>query len=492
MPVPWVQAGVVAEKDPGESTSHGFASGFLRVGRKREGIELTVGDYRLETGSGILLGRPSFSAPGATLFTGSRAAAGPVRPHTSADENRFFRGAAVRLPLNVGSWSIRATVFASLVRRSGRVDSNSTFIPYTAGLFRTPSELNRWNTNRERLGGAVVSLQWSGFRMAFNGLWTGFDHPVQIQQGKEPPIRSWIGGSVEAGVTGAGFQVSGEAACSGGLGLTLEARAMPSRHLTAVFQIQSVRPGFCAPLGVEMFGRSMTDLSSACNVTCQIRPTGWARGVMAASVVSSGEPGTYEPLPSARVRLSSEAELFLTPGWSVLMFAGNIRADDGVALADPGGRSVRVMREEERSTLRLQSTVNGAGQWSIRNRCEVVSALRASDGSREHGVLLQTDFKVRVSAGVRAAFRGCLFDVDGWGARLYSAEEDVEGAMRIPLFVGRGLRMYALLRWEVAPAVAVSCRYGVTFQETIPRGKSLESMVAREEHDLSIQLDAAY
>ncbi len=161
-------------------------------------------------------------------------------------------------------------------------------------------------------------------------------------------------------------------------------------------------------------------------------------------------------------------------------------------MADPEGRALRAMREDERSTLRVQSTVDAGEKWSLRNRCELVSARRASQGVRERGALLQTDLRFRVARGVRASFRASLFDVNGWGARVYAAEEDVEGAMRLPVFTGRGVRLYALLRWSVVPAATLSCRYGVTFQDTSPRVWPLESDVAERERDISLQLDIVW
>jgi hypothetical protein len=150
------------------------------------------------------------------------------------------------------------------------------------------------------------------------------------------------------------------------------------------------------------------------------------------------------------------------------------------------------MREDERSTLRVQSTVDGGDKWSLRNRCELVSARRASQGVRERGALLQTDLRFRAARGVRASLRASLFDVNGWGARVYAAEEDVEGAMRLPVFTGRGVRLYALLRWSVVPAATLSCRYGVTFQDASPRVWPLESDVAERERDISLQLDIVW
>ncbi len=220
------------------------------------GMSLVVGDYRIQAGSGILLGRASFSAVGARLFQGRGTEAGPLKPHTSADENRFFRGLAARLPLRLGLWSVEATVFASSVKRSGRIDDSGAFSPYAAGLFRTPSELGRLNTNRERLGGAIVALRAASVRMECAGLWTGLATPIVVEAGEVATCRSWTAGSVGFGIAGSGFELSGEVAYARSAALTFEARATPGRQMTTVVRVQSVRPGFLAPYGTEASGRS--------------------------------------------------------------------------------------------------------------------------------------------------------------------------------------------------------------------------------------------
>jgi hypothetical protein len=243
---------------------------------------------------------------------------------------------------------------------------------------------------------------------------------------------------------------------------------------------------------VGLSGRSTAGNRHVGNLSCLTRPTRWARVVLAAVIVSNEAPESGEPLPATRVRFSAEAEMWLTPAWSMLLFAGSTRADGGITQPDALGRSLRVMREDDRSTLRVQSVVDGGAKWTLRNRVDLVSSLRAAEGVRDRGVLFQTDFKWQVVPGMRASLRACMFDVNGWGARIYSAEQDVEGAMRIPVFVGRGVRLYTLLRWEFIPAVALSCRFGVTFRDSVPRGPSLESNAAEEERELSLQLDAAW
>jgi hypothetical protein len=210
-----------------------------------------------------------------------------------------------------------------------------------------------------------------------------------------------------------------------------------------------------------------------------------------ASLMAPSEPGVYAPLPSNRVRASAAVECQLTPHWSLTVAAGEVRADERTAGADSLGRGLRVMRDAGRSTFRIQSVVGSGGFLSLRNRCEFVSARGASDGAEKRGILLQADLMSRPFDNLSAALRCAVFAADDWTARVYSPEQDV-GGFHLPAFVGRGVRFYALVRWKPAQAVALSCRYGATFQETIPAGPSRETEDSSETRDVSLQLDVAW
>lgn len=491
-PARWIQLGVVGEKDPYESPRHAFASAFIHAVPEAGGMEFIAGDYRVRAGSGILFAPASFSAIGSRLFAGGASGTSPWKPHASADENRFFRGVAGRVPLRFGSWSMQATLFASCVKRSGRVDASGAFTPYTYGLFRTPSEIRLLNSNRERSAGAVLSAREGSFGLEATGFWIRLDHPVRVGPPTAASCASWASGSIHARIGGSEFELSGEAAYSRALALTFEGRAAQLRDLTAIVQVQSIRPGFLSPFGMEGSGRPAAGNLTSGVLQCLVRPTRWVRGALSARLSFTSLPQTSDPLAATRIRLSGEAELLLTPGWSILASAGEARSEDGVTVADVDGRELRAMREDDRSTFRVQSVVSGGERWSMRNRFEFVTARRAPQGGRERGVLLQTDVKLRVAAGVRVAGRASVFDIGGWGARIYSPEEDVEGAMRIPVFTGRGARVYALFRWEFSPMAAFSCRYGATMQETAASGAFRERDVRDHERDVSIQLDIGF
>jgi hypothetical protein len=490
--LPWVQAGVVFEKDPGEEPENGFASGFLRLAPAANGVEIIAGDFRMRGGSGILFGASSFAPRAGGMFPPAGDGEGPVRPHTSSDESRFFRGLAVRVPLSTGPWGVDAAIFCSSVARNGRLDAAGVFLPDLTGLARTADEVERVGRNRETLVGSIVSGRHAGLHLQVVGYHARLAHPIVAQSGGFEARRTWTAGSATVSVRGARFDMTSDVAFSRRAAVSVETRASPSRHITWTIRYQRVWPGLLSPYGVDATGRPAEGDVSDCGFTCEVRPARWGILSVSASVLTSSRPKENDPLPPWRVRSCVHADVRLTPGWSLQLFGGVTRSAAGASQEDAAGRRLRTMREDERSTLRLRSHFDPGGAWSVRTRVEIVKARHGVGGPLERGLLVQTDLAVRPLPSMRAAARASLFNVSSWGARVYSPEDDVEGAARFPAFTGRGVRMYALLRWSLTREAAVSCRYGVTLQETVPRTPATELDARAPTRDLSLQMDLAW
>ncbi len=160
-------AGITVEKDAGETLGWNPAAGRYGVdyhaahvqienqGRLRQ---LTVGDYRVQTGQGLLFGSGFAVGKGAEPVRTVVQTQNTVRPHTAATENGFFRGVASTITLPAAQHALELTTLASHQRLDGRVDS--TFDQFealqTTGLHRTESERSAQNQISERMLGASL------------------------------------------------------------------------------------------------------------------------------------------------------------------------------------------------------------------------------------------------------------------------------------------------------------------------------------------------
>jgi hypothetical protein len=95
-----IQAGLLIEKDPGESLLNDFSSYHLAL--KNIGIihSAVVMDYLLEFGQGLTLWSPYAFTKGADAIYPVKRKDKIIKPYTSSTEVNFFRGAAAAVNLN--------------------------------------------------------------------------------------------------------------------------------------------------------------------------------------------------------------------------------------------------------------------------------------------------------------------------------------------------------------------------------------------------------
>lgn len=173
------EAGVRGERDAGEPMfthdvplwdAMGLYASVNNVGVLRQAI---VGDFKVNFGEGIVINQgfgfgkmtPHFWRTGQTL-----------RPHRSADEFSFMRGAAAELAFRHG-WTL--TTFASARHLDATPNSDNTVATIiTSGYHRTDSELARRHNLWSHTAGAHAA--WNNAMLAFgaSALYQHYDHKL--------------------------------------------------------------------------------------------------------------------------------------------------------------------------------------------------------------------------------------------------------------------------------------------------------------------------
>jgi Helix-hairpin-helix motif len=175
--------GFTLEKDEGETQLTDFKSFHLQFQNKGHWKNITLGDYQLQLGQGLISAAGFYIGKGAeTVLTVRRNQLG-VRPYTSALENNFFRGAAATYQL--GRFDI--TGFYSRLWRDGNiVVDKAANLEYassfqTSGLHRTASEIADKNSLLEENIGTDISFKNKAntLQLGFTVLKTNFDKPIQ-------------------------------------------------------------------------------------------------------------------------------------------------------------------------------------------------------------------------------------------------------------------------------------------------------------------------
>ena len=147
-----ISLGITAEKDAGEQFFRGaqkqgfdFYSfhAFYRGGKYLKSF--AVGDYQIQLGQGLNLWSSYAFGKSSDILTMKRNPI-PIKPYTSVDESRFFRGAAV----NLGYRNFDLLLFSSFkkIDATGIQDSTLDNLEFVStinlsGLHRTNSEISK-------------------------------------------------------------------------------------------------------------------------------------------------------------------------------------------------------------------------------------------------------------------------------------------------------------------------------------------------------------
>ena len=170
-----VQAGLVAEKDPGEEFFKGTNTGgfdyysmHLQINDAGRFKTISLGDFQAGFGQGLVLWSGlDFSKSSNTL--GVRKSARGIQKYSSTDENMYFRGAGVTYRF---SGTVESSLFLSRKKIDAGIllrDANGKVLEVSSlqktGLHATPSQMEGKNILGETIAGANITWNREMFRL---------------------------------------------------------------------------------------------------------------------------------------------------------------------------------------------------------------------------------------------------------------------------------------------------------------------------------------
>lgn len=485
-----VACGLTMEKDAGEPVGcrgfypYDYLSGYVVLRPYGKSWALALGDYELWGGRGLLFGR-AFYAGREQLVQPLRQTATTFRAHTSADESRFFRGAAFSRTFR----RMDVLVFASYRLLDARLtaDGDTARSLLQTGLHRTLSERER----RRNLGcltaGGHIGYRFRAVRLALSGYASRFHLPLW-------PETRWYNLGYFRGRTAGGaafsyhFQkgawtLQGETACDHGLYVATEHAVgfRPSSRLMCNLQVRSFSPRY-----VSLYGHALQQGSRVAN----------EQGVM----------GAVRFFPRQEVELTAYIDLFRFPRptytaklpcakgmeWQVqgkwsptsrrsFLFRYRMR----VRQQTVSGYDLLEYRQLHR--LRFSSTFTG-GKFSLTPQFDASLALRQT-GGRSFGWMpsLRAAWKPGGHFSLKAFFS--VFFTDSYDSRLYAYEPQLYRAASFSSFSYHGLRMLVLAGYAPTRRLTLSLRVSSTrYFNRNQIASGTELICSPWKNDLSLQL----
>ncbi len=451
-----LEAGFTADKDPGEplfrspnKAGFDFLSFHAAIRVNQRIPLLAIGDFTARTGQGLVLWQGFSMGRSSDVMLASKNMS-QIRPYTSSDENRFFRGVGVTFKGENSSLNLMISSKKSDGNLVLGEDSTLQFSSLqTSGYHRTGSEAEDKKSVRHSVAAVFYTVTAPHLKAGVTALAEMFQYPlVPGHQLYEKFLfagtKNYNLGIDYRWVTG-NFQIYGEGAVSRSGGIAaiqgMEARLHDQLNLSFLFR---------------HFDRDY-------HAT-------WA-SAFASNDKANNETGLYAGLkifPASRVTLSAFADwskfpwlLYTTSGpssateWMVRTdvrlshrLSGYIRVKSRTKGSKIHEGNLYLNGTGTRENLRIHGDYVLSDKLTLRSRAEWS---RVTSPSEETGFMLSQDLAWTPQHHPFASvMRIAWFNTGSYDTRIYAFENDLLYAFSSSSFFGKGIRTYINVRGSLS------------------------------------------
>lgn len=463
--------GITAQNDPGESFggNHNPAiadhfSGFVCLSDMGRLKQLILGDYQVSYGQGLgLWSNGGFSGSG--RFSQVVRYGQGVRPYAGSEENRYLRGAALRIePFP----SVELEVFASSKKIDARLETDSAGNPsgntgslISSGLHRTKSEIASKNTNRLSMYGGMLEWRKKQFAVKVQSVHYHFTKPVPAASDLYNQFRFngvyLSNHGIEIRHFWRRYNLYGE--------LVLDHRG--NKALTTGVEAL-LADGFNIGFGFRKFDLEYMSFFSA----------------PPAVKGSAGESGLFVGIDweiAARCKLSLSLDRYhykwisyrldaplegsnsliniqipINRYWKLNISARSRRG----ALNHPGNGPMNDIRRRVRHYFRIDTRYQLSPLSWLSWRVEKSYVLA---GAKIGGLLIYQDFGQQLPAAkLDFVMRLALMDVTDFQARIYAYESDLLYRFSVPAYHGKAIRTYFRIKWKLQEKINLEGKVSAT------------------------------
>ena len=499
-----ISVGLTAEKDAGEAffrgaQKNGFdfysAHAFYKGGKYVKSIAL--GDYQIQLGQGLNLWSSYAFGKSSDILTMKRNAVA-IKPYTSVDESRFFRGAAINLAykrFDLLLFASQKRIDASGIQDSVQDDLEFVSSINLSGLHRTHSEIEKKNALKEIVSGASLQYQGDLFKLGIHGMYLQYDQPLQLNirpynqfyfQG-----RSLFSLSTDYNFVYKNLNVFGEV--SGSINEYHSGLAMLHGALLAVDTRLSLgllyrdyddsyqtmyNAGFSEGSRTQnengLYAGLKLKLSKvwSLNAYTDVFEFPWLK--FGVDAPSRGHEFLIQPI----YKPNKKFELYVRYREQLRQKNKSPSFDIITAIEDIRQRNFRI---------NVSNKINKV--LTLKSRVEWVSISRESR-EKERGILITQDVAYKPkSMPFRFTLRYALFNTDSYDTRIYSYENNALYVFSVPAYYFEGSRCYLLARYSFTRSIDLWVKYGFfLYNNRDVIGSGAEEIQGDRKSDLTIQL----
>ena len=452
---------------------------------------LSIGDYQMQFGQGLILAGGFQMGKGSETVQGIRRSSRGLLPYTSTAEFGFFRGIASSFEL---SKNIEVTTFISRKNTDGTIEVSEEEDKYISsnsqtGLHRTSNELARKNNLGETVTGYHLRYKLPFLELGTTTTFTKFDLAIKKEKNKYNQFAFSGNQLLNTGINYSlywhNFSFFGEAAISGkyGKGLISGVLAGFGRQLELALLYRNYNKYFHS-----FYGNALSEASTAHNekgIYWGIKLKPIRKWTISAYYDSFQFPWLRYQADSPSDGYEYLCKVTFKPSKQLLVYAQYRFENRGRNMKENESKFDFVTPVEKIDTrLNLDYKVNKI--ISLRSRLQFSKRTQLQLESK--GFVLLQDIVLDLKK-VKLAARVATFDTDDYDTRQYAYEKDILYTFSIPAYYGEGIRNYLMIKWKLNKNIDCWSRYAITRwydRDTI--GSGTEEINGSKRSELKFQI----
>jgi hypothetical protein len=472
--------GITMEKDAGEKLFSGnpplpdFLSANIAFIGNGLIKKIIIGDYSARFGQGTNIN--TGLRTGTSLTTpGYMSANDEIKPYTSTEENRFFRGVATEFSIK----NIALTMFFSKNYSDATIASSSgsenDYIEnfYQAGVHDTPSLMKKKDAVSELTYGISLSYNINNLKAGLVWSENRLSLPIKLTGNSPEKILDFTGDRNNIYTIYYNYLIKkillyGELSTDENkkFAVVQGMSFRPSDRLTIGILFRHYNSGYTTFYGQGPGTGSKTTNENGVleNFTfeaarhlfisggCDVQHFPWLKYRCCAPSWAMKQEIKIRFLPSEKLSVDAAYNYRLT-------MADNA---DTEGIPDQEKLITRSFKVSSRYSLHNNLTLGTQVDYKIAN----------PSGSRGMILFQEISYNFR-KVPVTVWARYCLFYTDDWDSRIYTYENDLLYSYSIPALYGKGSRSYIMAKWKISDFAELRIKYGIT--SSVTTGRSLEN-----------------
>jgi len=488
--------GFVTEKDPGERDFFDYVVFHAQIQNKGAIKNLIIGDFLMQFGQGLIFSAGFAPGKGSEPVFSTRRSNVGIRPFNSVLENASFRGSAV----TVKKGKFEYTAMASYNRR----DASTTEIPeteeaffssiQTSGFHRTQTEIANKNAIVESNLGGNLLYNVGPIQLGFSALATNFDKTFQKRNllynnfefsGKQNFI---MGPNFSISWQNFNFFGEGARSSSGGYGFISGLVASLNAKTEWAINVRNYQPNFHT-----FYGQGFSEGSRTINEKGIY--TGLKYTIKKGLFISGFYDNFRFPWLRFRVDAPSkgydyQVKLGFQPNklfQQYIIFHQEVKERNGTENI----LNSRQLAETNRRNLVLGTEYIWNKILKFQNKLQY-NGFAISDKGLSNGFAVIQDVEAKIGK-FQIKTRAAYFNTQDFESRIYAYENDVLYAVSFPAYFGKGMRYYAVLRYDINRNLALWCRWSQTNVNDRPFiGSANDQLPSNVRNDIKLQIKYSF